>query len=151
MGTSSLSSDDEGEREEEKTGRVGGLFKSLTRGVKNLTGGAVLTEADLRPVLQNFKTALMTKNVAADVADKLASSVSATLVGRTTEKFTSMSATVKAALQESMEALLTPKKSIDVLRAAIAAKNAGRVYTIVFLGVNGVGKSTNLNEVAVYS
>jgi len=148
--TSSLSSDDEGEREEEKTGRVGGLFKSLTRGVKNLTGGAVLTEADLRPVLQNFKTALMTKNVAADVADKLASSVSATLVGRTTEKFTSMSATVKAALQESMEALLTPKKSIDVLRAAIAAKNAGRVYTIVFLGVNGVGKSTNLAKVAYY-
>ena len=28
-------------------GRVGGLFKSLTRNVKNLTGGAVLTEADL--------------------------------------------------------------------------------------------------------
>lgn len=43
-----------------------------------------------------------------------------------------------------METLLTPKKSIDVLRAALAAKNAGRVYTIVFLGVNGVGKSTNL-------
>merc|ERR1712113_841934 len=45
---------------------------------------------------------------------------------------------------------LTPKKSIDVLRAALAAKNAGRVYTIVFLGVNGVGKSTNLAKVAYY-
>eukprot|EP00913_Durusdinium_trenchii_P030675 g28729.t1 len=49
-----------------------------------------------------------------------------------------------------METLLTPKKSIDVLRAALAAKNAGRVYTIVFLGVNGVGKSTNLAKVAYY-
>uniref|UniRef100_A0A7S1WY76 SRP54-type proteins GTP-binding domain-containing protein n=1 Tax=Alexandrium catenella TaxID=2925 RepID=A0A7S1WY76_ALECA len=49
-----------------------------------------------------------------------------------------------------METLLTPKKSIDVLRAAMAAKNAGRVYTIVFLGVNGVGKSTNLAKVAYY-
>merc|ERR1719361_296046 len=49
-----------------------------------------------------------------------------------------------------MENLLTPKKSIDVLRAAMAAKNAGKVYTIVFLGVNGVGKSTNLAKVAYY-
>lgn len=37
-----------------------------------------------------------------------------------------------------------------MLRAALAAKNAGRVYTIVFLGVNGVGKSTNLAKVAYY-
>jgi len=49
-----------------------------------------------------------------------------------------------------METILTPKKSIDVLRAALTAKSAGRVYTIVFLGVNGVGKSTNLAKVAYY-
>lgn len=61
-----------------------------------------------------------------------------------------MSATVKAVLQDAIETQLTPKKSIDVLRAALAAKNAGRVYTIVFLGVNGVGKSTNLAKVAYY-
>merc|ERR1712139_595839 len=40
--------------------------------------------------------------------------------------------------------------SVDVLRAALAAKNAGRVYSVVFLGVNGVGKSTNLAKVAYY-
>merc|ERR1719450_699225 len=61
-----------------------------------------------------------------------------------------MNSSVKKALQESMETLLTPKKSVDVLRAALAAKNAGRVYSVVFLGVNGVGKSTNLAKVAYY-
>merc|ERR1719163_1916752 len=61
-----------------------------------------------------------------------------------------MAHTVKSALQDAMEKLLTPKKSIDVLRAALGAKAAGRVYTIVFLGVNGVGKSTNLAKVAYY-
>jgi len=71
-------------------------------------------------------------------------------VGKTTERFQSMAASVKSVLEEAMETLLTPKKSIDVLRAAMAAKNAGRVYTIVFLGVNGVGKSTNLAKVAYY-
>jgi len=143
-------SDDEPDVKDEKTGRVGGLFKSLTRGVKNLTGGAVLTEADLAPLLNVFKTQLMSKNVAAEVADKLADSVRTSLIGKTTQKFTSMSATVKAVLSDAIETQLTPKKSIDVLRAALAANNAGKVYTVVFLGVNGVGKSTNLAKVAYY-
>merc|ERR1719356_1002894 len=133
-----------------KPGRMGGLYKSLTRSVKNITGGAMLGEEDLEPVLSSFKTNLMARNVAADVAIKLADSVRTSLVGKRTEKFTSMSATVKSALKESIETQLTPKKSIDVLRAALAAKNAGRVYSIVFLGVNGVGKSTNLAKVAYY-
>merc|ERR1719356_1907942 len=133
-----------------KPGRMGGLFKSLTRSVKNITGGAMLGEEDLEPVLSSFKTNLMARNVAADVASKLADSVRTSLVGKRTDRFTSMGATGKSVLKESMETLLTPKKSIDVLRAALAAKNAGRVYSIVFLGVNGVGKSTNLAKVAYY-
>jgi signal recognition particle receptor subunit alpha len=133
-----------------KPGRMGGLFKSLTRSVKNITGGAMLGEEDLEPVLHAFKSDLMSKNVAAEVSNKLADSVRTAMVGKTTERFTSISKTVKAALKESIETLLTPKKSVDVLRAAMAAKNAGRVYVIVFLGVNGVGKSTNLAKVAYY-
>jgi len=143
-------SEDAASAQADKPGRVGGLFKNLTRSIKNVTGGAKLTEDELEPILVSFKTALMTKNVAADVSNKLADSVRASLIGRTTDRFTSMVSTVKSSLQESMETLLTPKKSIDVMRAALAAKNAGRVYTIVFLGVNGVGKSTNLAKVAYY-
>lgn len=147
----SLSADSDEEAETPaKSGRVGGLFKSLTRNVKNLTGGATLTDADLDPILKSFKTSLMAKNVGVEVADKLADSVRHSLVNKRTEKFTTMAATVKSTLSEAMETLLTPKKSIDVLRAALAAKSAGRVYTIVFLGVNGVGKSTNLSKVAYY-
>jgi len=146
--------DDEDERsdpeEEEAEQPKKGLFSSLTRGVKNLTGGAVLTEQDLAPILQTFRTALMTRNVAAEVADKMSDSVRTSLIGKKTDRFTSMAATVKAVLQDAIETQLTPKKSIDVLRAALAAKNAGRVYTIVFLGVNGVGKSTNLAKVAYH-
>lgn len=146
----SSGSDDDDAKKDEKTGRVGGLFKSLTRGVKNVTGGATLTEEDLQPILKTFKTELMSRNVAEEVSSKLADSVRTSLIGKTTGRFTSMASTVKKALKESMETLLTPKKSIDVLRAALAAKNAGRVYVIVFLGVNGVGKSTNLAKVAYY-
>lgn len=144
------SEESDGEAEIGKETRAGGLFKKLTTSVKNITGGAVLTKEELEPILKKFKIELMSRNVAAEAADQLALSVQTTLFGKKTERFTSMTATVKGAIMEAMETLLTPKKSIDVLRAALAAKSAGRVYTIVFLGVNGVGKSTNLAKVAYY-
>lgn len=58
-----------------------------------------------------------------------------------------MSATVKTALIESIKKILTPKKKIDILKEAMAARGRGEPYKIVFIGVNGVGKSTSLSKV----
>lgn len=58
-----------------------------------------------------------------------------------------MSSTVRAALEESLLALLRPKRQVDVLREALEAKRQGRPYVVTFCGVNGVGKSTNLAKV----
>ena len=43
--------------------------------------------------------------------------------------------------------LLTPKRRVDILRDIAHAKSESRPYVIVFCGVNGVGKSTNLAKV----
>ena len=45
---------------------------------------------------------------------------------------------------------MTPKKNIYILKEAVSAKKRGQVYSIVFIGVNGVGKSTSLAKVAYY-
>ncbi|KAK4337683.1 hypothetical protein RND71_042170 [Anisodus tanguticus] len=50
----------------------------------------------------------------------------------------------KAAMEEALVRILTPKRSIDILRDVHAAKEQGKPYVVVFVGVNGVGKSTNL-------
>jgi signal recognition particle receptor subunit alpha len=54
--------------------------------------------------------------------------------------------TVTAGLEEALTRILTPKRQIDILRE-VAALRGTRPYTIVFCGVNGVGKSTNLAKV----
>uniref|UniRef100_A0A0G4HDE6 SRP54-type proteins GTP-binding domain-containing protein n=1 Tax=Chromera velia CCMP2878 TaxID=1169474 RepID=A0A0G4HDE6_9ALVE len=133
-----------------KKGIIGGLFHRVTNSVQGITGNKVLTKDDLEPVLKDFKQALMAKNVAADIAENLAESLKATVVGTKTERFTSVATTVKQALVKAIERILTPKKSIDVLRAALEAKANNRVFSICFLGVNGVGKSTNLAKVCYY-
>jgi signal recognition particle receptor subunit alpha len=75
-------------------------------------------------------------------------SVSASLQGKKLGTFTSVKSTVKGALEDALVRILTPKRSIDILRDAMEAKREGRPYTIVFVGVNGVGKSTNLAKVS---
>jgi signal recognition particle receptor subunit alpha len=56
-------------------GTIGSLFARLT-------GSKVLTEADLKPVLEGMKQHLMKKNVAMDIAEKVCEGVGETLVGQ---------------------------------------------------------------------
>lgn len=93
---------------------------------------------------------LISKNVASEVADELCESVITTLVGQRLESFTRVTTVVRKALEAALLRILTPKKSTDVLREILDAKAAGRAYSIVFVGVNGVGKSTSLSKVCYY-
>jgi len=109
-----------------------------------------LKASDLEPVLAQFKEHLISKNVASEIAEKLCESISASLQGKQLGSFQSLKSTVRNALEESLVKILTPKRNIDVLRDVLEAKKQTRPYTIVFVGVNGVGKSTNLAKVCSY-
>ncbi|CAM6128802.1 unnamed protein product [Calypogeia fissa] len=142
------SSDEEIEESDGKTASAKkGWFSSL---VSSVAGKASLDKADLTPALKLLKERLQTKNVAEDIAEKLCESVAASLVGKKMGSFTRVSTTVKAAMEEALVRILTPKRSVDILREVQAAKELGRPYVITFVGVNGVGKSTNLAKVAYW-
>lgn len=156
--------------DDSKTGS-GGVFNIF----KGLVSGKSLTIDDILPALDKLKDHLIAKNVATDVSQKLCDSVATklegkvrTLDGKSIESnseheltlhiffiselqvlgtFQTVNSTVKAALEESLLALLQPKRQVDVLREALEAKRQGRPYIITFCGVNGVGKSTNLAKV----
>eukprot|EP00698_Gefionella_okellyi_P003519 TRINITY_DN13312_c0_g1_i1.p1 TRINITY_DN13312_c0_g1~~TRINITY_DN13312_c0_g1_i1.p1 ORF type:complete len:625 (+),score=144.97 TRINITY_DN13312_c0_g1_i1:203-1876(+) len=114
---------------------------------RNVTGTRVLTKDDLIAPLKLFEEGLVAKNVAANVAEKLCDSVKQSLADQTMETYT-VRATVKKAIEQALTRILTPRNQIDVLRDALAAQAAHRPYSIVFCGVNGVGKSTSLAKVA---
>lgn len=54
-------------------------------------------------------------------------------------------------MAETLTRILTPKRHIDVLREVMNARDQGRPYSIVMVGVNGVGKSTSLAKVTCVS
>lgn len=107
-----------------------------------------MTEEALAPVLKDFAERLMGKNVAHECALALNESVRHTLLQERTKKFTSVKKTVGGALVQSISNLLTPQKELDILKEALAAQQKGRVFKVVFIGVNGVGKSTSLAKTA---
>jgi signal recognition particle receptor subunit alpha len=148
-------------------GSLGGFFSRFT-------GGKVLTEQDLQPVLEAMKQRLMQKNVAKEIAEKVCDGVGEGLVGKKIGNFQSetfvlevplqtdeldiaTAASVRTALANSLTRILTPKTSIDLLisiRSKLSqpsSQGQKRVpYSITFVGVNGVGKSTNLSKVCFW-
>ncbi|ORY08425.1 P-loop containing nucleoside triphosphate hydrolase protein [Basidiobolus meristosporus CBS 931.73] len=113
---------------------------------KSVTGQKVITEEDLRPVLAQMKEHLIKKNVAADISAHLCESVSKSIVGQKLGSFDSLAKAVKRAMESALKRILTPRTSVDLLRDIAVARQENRPYSIVFIGVNGVGKSTNLSK-----
>ncbi|TFK29772.1 signal recognition particle binding protein [Coprinopsis marcescibilis] len=130
-------------------GTIGSLFARLT-------GSKVLTEEDLKPVLEGMKQHLMKKNVARDISEKVCEGVGETLVGKKIG-IQSINAAVRSALSNSLTRILTPKTSTDLLlsiknkrSSALPSSQQRLPYSITFVGVNGVGKSTNLSKVCFW-
>uniref|UniRef100_A0A158R3W3 SRP54 domain-containing protein n=1 Tax=Syphacia muris TaxID=451379 RepID=A0A158R3W3_9BILA len=117
---------------------------------KSLVGNKKLTMEDIQPAVEKMRETLMAKNVAAEPAEKLCQSVAAKLEGKVVGTFNRVTSIVREAFRESLVQLLTPKRRVDVLRDIIEAKRQGRPYVIIFCGVNGVGKSTNLAKITFW-
>nr|KAJ3422027.1 hypothetical protein HK105_001473 [Polyrhizophydium stewartii] len=114
------------------------------------TAGKILAEADLEPAMLKMKEHLVGKNVAADIATHLCESVTSGLVGTKIGPFQSLSSAIREQMETALSRILTPSSSTDVLRDIKRVNQTGRPYTITFVGVNGVGKSTNLSKVCFW-
>ncbi|CAO3698973.1 unnamed protein product [Rhizopus stolonifer] len=141
--------DDEEEEEEEEvdqSNKSSGLFSYL----KSFTGGKELTAEILDPVISTIREHLVSQNVATEIADHLCQSVKSSLLGKKLGKFERVSTAVQNSMEAALKRILTPKTSLDILRDIEQSKSEKRPYSVCFIGVNGVGKSTNLSKVCFW-
>jgi len=128
-----------------------GVLSSFWRGISvNVVGSNALTKQDIKGSLDSMKRKLMERNVAGEIAEKLCESVAQNLEGQKLKSFTGVKAAVVQAFAEALERVLTPKRSIDILADIERSRSRTKPYVIVFVGVNGVGKSTNLAKIAYW-
>ncbi|KKZ66569.1 fused signal recognition particle receptor [[Emmonsia] crescens] len=130
-------------------GAISGLFR-------NIVGGKVLTKADLENPIKAMEEHLLKKNVAREAALRLCDGVEQELVGKKTGSFQSIDSALRSAMESSLRKILTPTSSLDLLREIEAvtspsnAQKQRRPYVISIVGVNGVGKSTNLSKICFF-
>jgi signal recognition particle receptor subunit alpha len=148
--------DHEKTKSSSSTGFVGSGVNALGGFFRNIVGGKVLTEADLEKPLKAMEDHLLKKNVAREAAVRLCQGVQRELVGKKTGNFQSVDAALRSAMESSLRKILTPTSSLDLLREIDAVRSptskgqAPRPYVISIVGVNGVGKSTNLGKICYF-
>lgn len=115
----------------------------------NLTGQKEITRDDLEDVQVKMRDHLMQKNVAAEVATVICDSVAASLVGKKTGAFKTIAQLVRTGTEAAVIKMLRPAGGSNLLEE-IKRLQGKRPYVIAFVGVNGVGKSTNLSKVCFW-
>lgn len=115
--------------------------------LKKFTGGKTINSDDIKSTLVELQNQLIKKNVAPEVAKHLTSNVEKELIGSKTKNWTSIQTTAKDALAKSLTKILTPGTSVNLLEDI---KKNDKPYVISVVGVNGVGKSTNLSKLAFW-
>lgn len=149
-----LKSADTNKTETNGSGRS--TFGAISGYFRNIVGGKTLTKDDLEKPLKSMEEHLINKNVARDAAIRLCRGVEAEMVGKKTGAFESIDAALRPALENSLRKILTPRSSLDLLQQIETVANpAGvkaqpRPFVITILGVNGVGKSTNLSKLCYF-
>ncbi|CAG7945637.1 unnamed protein product [Penicillium salamii] len=138
------------------SGVVGSGFNAIGGFFRNIVGGKVLTESDLEKPIKAMEEHLLKKNVAREAAVRLCEGVQREMVGKKTDSFQSTDAALRVAMESSLRKILTPTSSLDLLReinavvAPTTKQQAPRPYVMSIVGVNGVGKSTNLSKICYF-
>lgn len=133
---------DDQEAEAPQSSGVLGMFRSLAR-------GRVLTAEILDRPMSQMREHLAAKNVATDIAEEICQSVARGMLGVRVGGLQSVRQLVEQTMEQTLTRILTPASSTDIIRD-IAGVRGTRPYTMAFVGVNGVGKSTNLSKVCYW-
>lgn len=113
-------------------------------------GQRELDAEDFKNILPKLEEKLITKNVAVDVAALVCKSVETQIAGKKLSTFDSLQETIEEAMTNALRRILQPKREVNILRDVASAVARRRPYSIVFCGVNGVGKSTTLSKIAYW-
>ncbi|KAG9236088.1 signal recognition particle, alpha subunit, N-terminal-domain-containing protein [Amylocarpus encephaloides] len=139
------------------TGLVGSSISAIGGLFRNVVGGKTLTKEDLEKAMKGMEDHLLRKNVAREAAIRLCEGVERELIGVKTASFESVQARIQSAMESSLRKILTPTSSLDLLREIDAVTSPSalslqkrRPYVISIVGVNGVGKSTNLSKICFF-
>jgi fused signal recognition particle receptor len=127
------------------------VFEKLRKGLSSAVNKIVTTELKaekLRPILDEFRLNLIENDVAVPVAYYITDELEKRLDGVEVKRLADRKELVKDTLHEVLIEILTTKETIDLVDNIEEKKQNKEPYTILFVGINGTGKTTSIAKVA---
>ena len=132
--------------------RLKRVFQGFVEKVEKVVQKATtktISEKDVEGFLQDLLIELVESDVAYDTAEKLVEELKKRLVGLQVPRGVETRKVLEDKVRETLISLLkTGWRQIDLVREAIEKCRRGEPLVIVFLGVNGVGKTTTIAKFA---
>jgi fused signal recognition particle receptor len=107
-----------------------------------------LNEKNLADAVWELQMVLIQNDVAVEVAEHICELTKDKMLGTRTGRLENLSRVFKSAIYESVLEVLTPEHPLDPIEFAKTQKEKGQPTTILFVGVNGTGKTTTLAKLA---
>ena len=134
-------------------GNLKAMFEKLKSGFKGLVNKVTTTELkaeSLSPILAEFKMSLCENDVAYPVAEKISDDLGKRLVGVQVKRMEDRKKIVDENLRQVLlEVMLTDKK-IDLVNLAEEKRRKKEPFVLMFVGINGTGKTTTIAKVAQF-
>jgi fused signal recognition particle receptor len=129
------------------------VFEKLRKGLSGLISKVTITELTpdkVHPILDDFKMDLVENDVAFSVADYICGEMEKRLNGVQVKRLEDRKNVVKENLNKVLLEILTSKEKIDLLQRIDEKRKRNEPYVIMFVGINGTGKTTSIAKVAKF-
>jgi fused signal recognition particle receptor len=126
--------------------RLKQAFTAVTSAVREKQ----LSDKDLDDVAFNFQLALIESDVAQTVAESLTAEVQKSLAGTKVDRSVDPSEVVGERLSTLLQSAFSKAGSVDLAANIREKSKSGEPYVVLFLGINGTGKTTTVAKLANY-
>jgi fused signal recognition particle receptor len=106
-----------------------------------------LNAKDIDPILNELVLSLLECDVAYEVAEEIVNDLKSRIIGKKVPS-SEVKRFVQDNLKQSILEIFKETPQIDLVKKAEARKESGTPFVILFLGINGTGKTTTLSKVA---
>ncbi|MEM3730157.1 MAG: signal recognition particle-docking protein FtsY [Candidatus Bathyarchaeia archaeon] len=127
------------------------MFERLKSGLKGLVNKITTTELkaeNLRPLLSEFKMNLVENDVAFPVAELICNELEKRLNGVQVKRLEDRRKIVEENLRQVLLETMLTNNRINLLEAVKEKRKRNEPFVIVFVGINGTGKTTTIAKVA---
>ncbi len=129
------------------------MFDKLKKGFQGLVTKVTTAELkpeNLRPILADFKISLVENDVAFPVADHVCDELEKRLTGMQVKRMEDRRKIVEENLRKILLEVMLTKEKVDLLKRAEQKREKKEQLVLLFVGINGTGKTTTIAKVAQF-